>query len=719
MSVTNTSYTTNSYTITVANELVDSNNTIGGVNTAITTLGWSLYDSINQTTYSPIVTRVYRVLNVDGATYKYAILRWDTLNLRLNLSCAEDWDTTTNVATNESWHNAGLFSLGYDLRDCVFYVAATARHLVLYSKIRNESGLWAGIFEFERIAAEDISSNTAPCFAYTNSLMLGTPWGQTANNVDSPYTFAFPRTPDNQTGAYAAKVYGTFTTRGAYPPYYPSANTGNTGANTVAIINTMDGNALHLGSFYSTLGGWGWNPTKTIVSPITVDAIYKSMPFGRIYNAAITKPIGQDSFDSTYINADATGGWPSASGSNTEFLALALNGGSETEYANTTGRLSVSYSNNSGIIYGSVCAVGNTVWAAANNGVWTWSMNAGSNTSSIQRYNNSNGVIDIMFDGGRSIWGTTNNGIIQIDTETYATNTNVAADLGCSVLNMDQKYIYASSRTRNAQPKVYRFFRANANLAAHMNVGSALSAVTNFGKPVPNYKGFVYAVTQNGAQVTGVARQIVWDSECANANVGATNNQYSAATTLNWMTSFYYEPFTDKLYYLTSEVATTRAIVYANVPNTNVWTVITNTTTPFTNPAGVQGNQTYNPSPAVTGTFDNCGDLVVAPRRGWLHVTPRRTGANQTSQTAFSSICSLEHPDTALGTGLPFSFGNFGTGDVTTAANGWATHQWSNGIRVFQTIWKSNAEARIVSVNNLYPNTQFNNYATGRLLIKA
>jgi hypothetical protein len=717
MSVTNTSYTTNSYTVTVANEFVNSNNTIAGVNTAITTLGWSLYDSVDQTTYSPIVTKVYRVLNVDSATYKYAILRWDTLNLRLNLSCAEDWDTDDHFATNESWHNAGLFSLGYDLRDCVFYVAATARQLVIYTKIRNESGLWAGIFEFERIAEEDISSNTAPCFAYTNSLMLGTPWGQTANNVDSPITFAFPRTADNQTGAYAAKVYGTFTTRGAYPPYYPSANTGNTGANSVSLVSTHDGNALHLGSFYNTLGGWGWDPIKTVVSPITVDAIFKSMPFGRIYNAAITKPIGQDSFDTTYINADSTYGWPSASGSNTEFIALALNGGSETEYANTTGRLSISYSNNSSIVYGSVCAVGNTIWAAANNGVWTWAMNSGSNTAAIQRYNNSNGVVDIMFDGGRSIYGTTNNGIVQIDTETYAANVNTAADLGCSLLNMDQKYIYASSRTRNTQPKVYRFFRANANLAAHMNVGVALAGVTSFGKPVPDYKGFVYAVTQTGAQLTH--RQIVWSSESANANVGASNNTYSSSATINWMTSFYYEPFSDTLYFLGSEVATTRAIIYANVPNTNVWTQIWNATGPFTNPAGVQGNQSYNPSPAITGTFDNVGDLVLTPRRGWLHVTPRRVGANQTSQTAFSSLTSLEHPESPVGAGNPLSFGNFGTGDITTAANGWPTHQWSNGTRVFQTIWRNNTEARIVTVGNLYPNTQFNTYATGRLLIKA
>jgi hypothetical protein len=128
---------------------------------------------------------------------------------------------------------------------------------------------------------------------------------------------------------------------------------------------------------------------------------------------------------------------------------------------------------------------------------------------------------------------------------------------------MDQKYIYASSRTRNTQPKVYRFFRANANLAAHMNVGVALAGVTSFGKPVPDYKGFVYAVTQTGAQLTH--RQIVWSSESANANVGASNNTYSSSATINWMTSFYYEPFSDTLYFLGSEVATTRAIMYANV----------------------------------------------------------------------------------------------------------------------------------------------------------
>jgi len=718
MAVANTQYSTNSYRVIVTNEL-DSNTIIAGVNTAITTLGWSLYDTVAQTEYSPMATYVYRVLNADSTTYKYAILRWNTLLLNFNLSACEDWNTTTNVPTNESWHNAGMFYQGYDLKDCVIFVGATARHLIVQPFIRNEPGLWSAILEFERVAAEDLSQNSAPCFAYTNSLMFGTPWGQTANNVPSRYMMAFPRTPDNQTGAYAARVYAPVTTRGMYPPYYPSANTGNTGANSVIIVNTHDGNALHLGSFYNTLGTWGWDPAKAVVSPVTVDHIYKSMPFGRIYNAGITKPVGSQSLDSTYINADSTGGWPTSTGSNTEFLSFALNGGSETEYANTLGRLSVSWSNNASIVYGAVLAIGNTVWAAANNGVWTWDMNAGANTAAIQRVVRTDGVVDIMFDGLRSVYGTTSNGIIQIDTETYATNVNIAAsDLGCAGINMDQKYIYCSSRTRSTQPKVYIFARANNNLMKHMNVGSALAGVTAFGKPVPDYKGFVYAVTQPGPQA--VSRQIVWDSEAANANVGTTNNAYSGAATINWQLSFYYEYLNDRLFFITNQAGTGVFIEYANVPNTNVWTQLFNTSTNAWAPTSVQANYTYNPSSAITAGFDNTGDLVFMPHRGYMHITPRRTGSSQAAQTAYSALMSIDHPDSPNGVGKPFSFGNMQTGDViTSAANGFPTHQWTNGVRVFQTLWRSNTEARIITLGNLYPNTQFNTYQTGRLLIKA
>lgn len=726
MSVTNTSYSTNSYKITIANEFAGSNDIITGVNTAITSLGWSLFDSINQTDYSPMATRVYRAGNVDGTTFKYAILRWDTLNLRLNLSCSESWNTTSKTATNESWHSTGLFAHGYDVRDCYIFVAGTSRHLVLQSYIRNEPSHWAGIFEVERTAVEDISSNSAPCFFYTNSLMFGTPWGTNDSNTRSVCMVAFPRTNDNETGAFAAKTYAPVTTRGMYPPYYPSSNTGNTGANSVNILSTHDGNMLHLGSFYNTIGTWGWDPLKIVVSPVSLDHTYKSMPFGRIYNTAITKPIGSGGLDSTYINADGTGGWPSPTGSNTEFLTLALNGGSEDQFSNTAGRCTLTFANNQGttVIFGTVTAVGNTVWAAANNGIYSWDMGSGANTSATQRYVNSNGVIDIMFDGLRSIWGTTNNGIIQVDTETYATNANIAADLGCGNLSMDNKYIYASNRTTSTTPKMYRFWRANGNLSSHMLANTALAAASAFGKPVPDYKGFVYAIIQQGSQSTGSGRirQTVWYAESANANTGLASNDLSASGTINSQAAFYYDPNTEGLYTFLN-IATTNGLIYryGNVANigsfstAQLWTPGFSAFSSYRSEV-VQANRGYT-------TWDWLGDLVFMPRRGLLCVSPRRTAAPQSAQTAWISVLTLEstqagNTNYSQFTGYPTQIGQHVTNDNLTSFNGFPCHQWTNGVRIFQS-GRTATSSRMMSIGNLYPNTALNLYSTGRLLVKA
>ena len=82
-------------------------------------------------------------------------------------------------------------------------------------------------------------------------------------------------------------------------------------------------------------------------------------------------------------------------------------------------------------------------------------------------------------------------------------------------------------------------------------------------------------------------------------------------------------------------------------------------------------------------------------------------------------MTSLQYPDSPGGVGTPNGWANFATTDVINQANGFSSYQWTNGVRIFQTAWRSNSEARIVSIGNLYPNTQFNTYATGRLLVKA
>ena len=113
MTVTTTTYTTNSKKITSLNEIV-SDNLISAVDAAIVALGWTQYDFVDVDTYSPIQTYVYRVLNADATTYKYWIIRWDTLKLVYYTSTCESWNTSTNVATNESWNSGGAFQQGYD-----------------------------------------------------------------------------------------------------------------------------------------------------------------------------------------------------------------------------------------------------------------------------------------------------------------------------------------------------------------------------------------------------------------------------------------------------------------------------------------------------------------------------------------------------------------------------------------------------------------------------
>ena len=159
MTVTTTTFTTpgNSRKIAISNEIGNrSTNVISAVDSAILALGWSTWDTIATTTYNPIATYVYRVLNADGVTYKYFILRWDTVKLMFYTSTCEYWHNNfLHQPVNETWSNGGAFAQGYDLANSFIIVAGTARNLMLWNNINNQAGLWTGVFEFERVAAED------------------------------------------------------------------------------------------------------------------------------------------------------------------------------------------------------------------------------------------------------------------------------------------------------------------------------------------------------------------------------------------------------------------------------------------------------------------------------------------------------------------------------------------------------------------------------------
>ena len=781
MAVTNTQFANNTYKVAISGELSGSNNVIASVNTAITTLGWSLWDAVDQTTYSPMVTRVYRRLNADGTTFKYVILRYDTLRLKINLSCAEAFDQVTHVATNESWHNDGCFYHGYDLRYSFIIVNATERHLLLQTYILNEPGHWAGVFEAERVAGEDISSNTAPNFFYTNSLMFGTPYGidntRTSNN--SFVMMAFPRTPDGLVNEFAAAVYAPTTSRGMWPPYYPSGNTGNVGMNTVFTTANTDMNALHLGSWwlnigsgaynvsssaaYSTQGGvWGWDGSELPMSPVSVDAIRKHMPFGRVYDIGITRPIGGQ-LDTTYFTANTDGGWPDNTGSNTEFLLMPLNGGLEQWYSNNysaavgfmpppstvaNAGIRVAWSNNNNVVYSTLTTVGNNVWAAANNGIWVWNQNAGTNTTSNLVWFNSNGVLDLMYDGARSVYGTTNVGLIQIDTETFATNTITSSNMlnqgGCSYLNMDNLFIYAVNRTANTRPFCHMVYRANNSVAPNviqMAAGVALNVASGWNTPMPDYQGFVYLSNSPGTTSSQQKRMLVANVDGANAtavgfNTGVSNTtQFWYATAAhnasNEVDNIWIDYNSNRVYHF--QITSSSGFVQEYEAATKNFNLIANTAqlnTGFFVNAGCNSFMTYYHTTGGAGDFR--GDLNIMQHRGMFHVQLKKPGLPYNSSTSgFVSRFILHHPFPNVsntnklqgqisrtyeaGNTVSSAIGSAASTDLRFPSN----YMYTNGIRVFQNHYVANSENRIQVLSdhfNLYP---FGGYPTSRLLIKA
>ena len=778
MAVTTTQYTTNSYKVTITNELSGSNNIIAGVNTAITSLGWSLFDSVDQTSFSPMVTRIYRVLNVDGVTYKYAILRFDTLKLRINLSACESWNEVTHVATNETWHSDGCFYHGYDVRDSFIFVSATARHLLLQTWILQEPGHWSGIFETERVAEEDISSNSAPCFFYTNSVILGSPWGVDGDRPSNTnfVMMSFPRTPDGITGDLAAGVYAPTTSRGMWPPYIPSGNVANVGANTVYSTTSMDLNLLHLGSWHLQIGGgmsgnnnwvggvgygqtssgsvWGWDAGSIPVSSISVDAMRKHMPFGRVYDMAVTKPIGNQ-LDITTFTANANAGWPQpiqSGGSNTQYIILPLNGGSERFYSNNynsitgipqptvNGGITIEYSNNNSVVFGTLSMVGNNVWAAANNGVWVWKMGNGMNTAAQMVYLNTNGVFDIMFDGQRSIYGTTNTGLIQIDTETYAANAISSTEMlqqgGCAYLNMDNKYIYATNRTANTRPFCHMVFRSNNSVSPNfiqMASSIALNVASGWTTPTPDYNGAVYLVNSSGTTGSQQLRVLVANSDTGGAGLANNIVPWLTPTASDKQTNtcnFFYEPNTNRIYLFITNFNNGTVIEY---DQSRTFNIIANTAGLGINGFYVNNNGRSQLTYQVGSQgIDYRGDLNIIQHRGYIHLQSRQPGINMTTanQAYWNAKIVLHHPNPHWSwqnrvagqlsrvweTGNTFSSAvGFGSTELRYPSN----FTYTNGIRIVNQYYMSNVESRIQVSNNHFGLTPFGGYPTSRILVKA
>lgn len=698
MSVTTSTYTTNSIKITVSNE-TSSTNITPQIDAAMAAIGWSLYDTVGTTTFSPIITKVYRVLNADTITYKYMMYRINTITLAINTSACEAWDDTLHIATNESWHGAMGFPQYYDLKDSYILITGSARHCVLWTFIRNEGGLWTGVFEFERVASEDTADLNVPCFGWTSSVMIGTPWGQATTATTSQMMMALPRTADNLTGSFAARVYAPSTNRGMFPPSYPS---------TTISVGT-DTNLLHLGSYYNI--SYGWDPTKTIVSPVAADAITKSMPLGRAYNVGVTKSIGSF-LDSTLVTADTTGGWPSASGTSTEFLLMPMNGGCELDAAYAAGKNAVTYGQATAAVLSTPITIGSNVWLAASDGIRTYDMNTGQGGTTTLRYSNASGVQDIVFDGERTIYGSISTGVVKIDTETFATTLITTIAGGGSYLGIDNKYLYVASRTAATAPTVSMVSRSTFTVnAGAYTLGTPLAVASGFGKPVPDYLGKVYVASQGGTVSAQTMRIASFTADNGTQSVGVVNPRVTGSVTVapDSPTSFYIDYSSGRIY-LAVGFATN-----GNIYELGTDLVATSNTATFpTSTTGAACWSHLNQAAAV----DYRGDLNIMPVRGSFIISPRKVG--QISATVgYAARVQFNYPQ-QVNPGNVSSIATLAAVGTTSHPLGYAAGMTTNGSRLvttFSTVVAS--DNRINVITGIYNTTAVNGGQTGRLLIKA
>ena len=714
MTVTSTAYTTSSVKIAISGELV-SNNIIAAVNTALTSaaLGtWSLYDGVAPsaisssyatTGFSPIWTNVYRVLNTDASTYKYFIIRYDTIKNLFYTSTCESWNNSTHVSTNESWTGGGVFPQYYDVRDSFIMLSASTKHCVIWPFIKNEPGMWSGVFEFERIATEDLASNTVPCFAWTNSLMLGTPYGRPAANTGR-VMFAFPRTPDGATGAAAAQQYSPITNRGMYPPSYPSATA----------LTVTEPNMLHLGSYFNL--AYGWDPTKTVASPIAADAQAKSMPFGRMYNAGITKSVG-NFLDTTYLNLDATGGWPDATGSNTEVLLLPLNGGSEAN-AQSGAQLTYSYAFVNSTPVGKTFAIGSTQWAAANDGVRVWSTDSGILTPTTQILSGQV-ITDIVFDGQDNVYAAGGTAVYRIQASNTSNQTSVAlpnaTSNGAAYLALDNNYLYVSSRSVNTAPICFTLPRNNflsANLGTYTLATTLANVATNFGTPTPDYNGYVYVATTPGSVTVQIPRIAVFQANTA-AQIANANNPIRSTSTNAALcySNFWVDNTSGRVFLFAADGTASAGSIYET--NTALTTIST--------------TQVMNTSPTAANAYsgltylqvgDLRGDLVVQPIRGLFHVQPKRASGN--SSATWSNKINLISPQSNVSIGAPERvYSNIAGQYFTDAGGSFSGIITHNGPRTYYSDCNSITNNNVGFVRNYYSLNNINGAATGRITVKA
>lgn len=197
MTVTTTRLGPNTNQISIAGEL-DSAAFLVALDAAIVAGGWIQHDIANP------LYRVYKAINLDGITYKYASVSIDVYRQRFWLSCWESWNASTHVGTNESFTTLGGYWQPYTFSNCEVVVFASPRWLGFQTYIRNVPALHpVFVQETTRDHTQDTAAGGVPCFGWMTPANTSTvvPFGSgTATNI-----FSTPRNKAGNIGGLSAR----------------------------------------------------------------------------------------------------------------------------------------------------------------------------------------------------------------------------------------------------------------------------------------------------------------------------------------------------------------------------------------------------------------------------------------------------------------------------------------------------------------------------------
>jgi hypothetical protein len=310
--------------------------------------------------------------------------------------------------------------------------------------------MWSGVFEFERIDP----ATTTPCFAWTNSELLGQ---DNYYNVD----FVFPRTILGQVGPSTADVYQPIMSRGNVPQ----------------------------GLGACCLKTYQWKNDKVLVSAISTDCINYSAPFGLMLDCGVTGNIGA-ALDVTEIKSDLVRKTPLETGTLLEYFLLPLNGGSIVNSGYAVGQQTVE-STTSVVATAAHVAVGNKVFIANQNGVQRV-LSSSLSEPFVTIYVDVNGTYDLAFDGKETIYAPTTDGVIAINVHSEVVTSLTLGD-GGKYIAIDNKNIYVTGRTLSTTPKVYIINRDTFTVTATHTFSQATPAATLYTRPETDYRGNCFA----------------------------------------------------------------------------------------------------------------------------------------------------------------------------------------------------------------------------------